>query len=94
MEVGVAVPLGSREVDDGAAPTLDRAATGAGRTIRRTARTGPDRTRTLSLTVLNRRLTLWGFSPQLALVDEARTTNAQARDYRRNRAELRFVQQF
>ena len=53
-----------------------------------------DRTRTLSLTVLNRKLTLWGFSPQLALVDEARTTNAQARDYRRNRAELRFVQQF
>ena len=48
----------------------------------------------LSVTVLNRGLTVLGFSPQLALVNEVRTTNAQARDYKRNRAELRFVQQF
>ena len=53
-----------------------------------------DRTRVLSVTVLNRGLTVLGFSPQLALVNEVRTTNAQARDYKRNRAELRFVQQF
>jgi hypothetical protein len=53
-----------------------------------------DRTRTLSATVLNRGLTVLGFSPQLALIHERRTTNAQARDYKRIRAELRFVQQF
>ena len=32
--------------------------------------------------------------PQLALIHEARQTNAQAQDYDRNRAELRFVRQF
>ena len=53
-----------------------------------------DRTRTFSISVLNRAFTLYGFSPQLALVNEARATNAQAQDYDRNRAELRFVRQF
>ncbi len=53
-----------------------------------------DRTRTFSISVLNRAFTLLGFSPQLALVHEARLTNAQAQDYERNRAELRFVRQF
>ena len=53
-----------------------------------------DRTRTFSLSVLNRAFTLFGFSPQLALINEARATNAQAQDYDRNRAELRFVRQF
>ena len=53
-----------------------------------------DRTRTFSISVLNRALTLFGFSPQLALINEARQTNAQAQDYDRNRAELRFVRQF
>jgi hypothetical protein len=52
-----------------------------------------DRTRTLSLSVLNRAFTLYGFSPQLALINEARLTNAQLQDYERNRAELRFVRQ-
>ena len=53
-----------------------------------------DRTRTFTLSVLNRALALFGFSPQLALINEARQTNAQAQDYDRNRAELRFVRQF
>ena len=52
------------------------------------------RTRTFSVSVLNRAFTLYGFSPQLALINEARLTNAQAQDYDRNRAELRFVRQF
>ena len=53
-----------------------------------------DRTRTLSVTVLNRGLTVLGFSPQVVLVNEVQTTNAQAQDYKRNRAELRLVRQF
>ena len=53
-----------------------------------------DRIRSFSISVLNRGFTLFGFSPQLALINEARLTNAQAQDYDRNRAELRFVRQF
>ena len=53
-----------------------------------------DRIRTFSVSVLNRAFTLFGFSPQLAVIHEARQTNAQAQDYDRNRAELRFVRQF
>ena len=53
-----------------------------------------DRIRSFSLSVLNRAVTLFGFSPQLALIHEARVTNAQAQDYDRNRAELRFIRQF
>ena len=53
-----------------------------------------DRTRTFSVSVLNRALTVLGFSPQLALIHDTRLTNAQAQDYDRNRAELRFVRQF
>ena len=53
-----------------------------------------DRTRTFTLSVLNRAFTLFRFSPQLALIHEARQTNAQAQDFERNRAELRFVRQF
>ena len=53
-----------------------------------------DRTRTFSISILNRGFTLLRFSPQLALIHEARVTNAQALDYDRNRAELRFVRQF
>ena len=53
-----------------------------------------DRIRSFSLSVLNRALTLYGFSPQLALIHDTRLTNAQAQDYDRNRAELRFVRQF
>ena len=53
-----------------------------------------DRIRSFSVSILNRALTLFRFSPQLALINEARLTNAQAQGYERNRAELRFVRQF
>ena len=53
-----------------------------------------DRNRTFTVSVLNRAFTIWGFSPQLALIHDTRLTNAQAQDYDRNRAELRFVRQF
>ena len=53
-----------------------------------------DRSRTFSVSVLNRAFAPFGFSPQVVLIHETRLTNAQAQDYDRNRAELRFVRQF
>ena len=53
-----------------------------------------DRTRILRATVHNRAFTLYGFSPQLVVTNEARDTNAQLYDYKRTRAELRVVRQF
>ena len=53
-----------------------------------------DRIRTFSISLLNRAVTIYGFSPQLALIHDTRLTNAQAQDYERDRAELRFVRQF
>ena len=53
-----------------------------------------DRTRILRATVHNRAFTLFGFSPQLVVTNEARHTNAQLYDYKRTRAELRAVRQF
>ena len=53
-----------------------------------------DRTRILRATVHNRAFTLYGFSPQLVVTNEARDTNAQLYDYKRARAELRAVRQF
>ena len=53
-----------------------------------------DRTRILRVSAFNRRLTLFGFSPELLLAHEARKSNAQLYDYRRNRAELRFQRLF
>ena len=53
-----------------------------------------DRTRILRATVHNRAFTLFGFSPQLVVTNEARDTNAQLHDYKRTRAELRAVRQF
>ena len=53
-----------------------------------------DRTRSLRVSVHNRALTILGFSPQISLVNEVRTTNAQLYDYTRTGGELRFVRQF
>ena len=53
-----------------------------------------DTTRILRASVHNRAFTLVGFSPELVLVREERTTNAQLYDYKRTRGELRFVRQF
>ena len=53
-----------------------------------------DRTRSLRLSVHNRGFTIYGFSPELVVVNEARATNAQLYDYERTHGELRFVRQF
>ena len=53
-----------------------------------------DRVRILSVSVFNRAFTFRGFSPQLSLVNEERESTAQLYDYKRSRAELRFVRQF
>ena len=53
-----------------------------------------DRTRILRASVHNRAITVLGFSPELVLVEEERTSNAQLHGYERTRGELRFVRQF
>ena len=53
-----------------------------------------DRTRVLRATLLNRSFDVFGFSPQVALVREARGSNAQLYDYQRTRTELTFQRQF
>ena len=53
-----------------------------------------DLTRTIRLFAHNRALTLEGFSPQLSVTQESRSTNAQLHDYRRVSGELRFVRLF
>ena len=53
-----------------------------------------DRTRSVRLSVHNRGLTVFGFSPAIVAVHEERETNAQLYDYERTRGELRFVRQF
>ncbi len=53
-----------------------------------------DRTWSVRLNVLNRALTLGGFSPQISAVYEKRTSNAQLHDYKRFSGELRLVRLF
>ena len=53
-----------------------------------------DLTRSLRLFAHNRALTLGGFSPQVSVTREQRTTNAQLYDYERVSGELRFVRLF
>ena len=53
-----------------------------------------DRTRVLRFSVLNRALTVYGFSPQVVFVNERRKSNAQLYDLERDRVELRIVRQF
>ena len=53
-----------------------------------------DRTRSLRASLHNRGFTLFGFSPELVVVNEERETNAQLHGFQRTRGELRFVQQF
>ena len=53
-----------------------------------------DLTRTLRVFAHNRALTLEGFSPQVSVTQEQRTTNAQLYDYERISGELRFVRLF
>ena len=53
-----------------------------------------DLTRSIRLNAYNRAVTLGGFSPQVSLVQEKRTSNAQLHGYRRTAGELRFVRLF
>ncbi len=53
-----------------------------------------DRTWSVRLNVLNRALTLRGFSPQISAVYEKRSSNAQLHGYERFSGELRAVRQF
>ena len=53
-----------------------------------------DLTRSLRVDVHNRAVTVAGFSPQVSMVQEERTSNAQLHGYDRLSGELRFVQLF
>ena len=53
-----------------------------------------DQTRILQATLLNRAITVYGFSPQIAFSNELRESNAQLFDFKRNRVEMRWVRQF
>ena len=53
-----------------------------------------DLTRSLRVNAFHRGFTIGGFSPQVSLVREARTSNAQLHDYERTFGELRFVRLF
>ena len=53
-----------------------------------------DLTRSFRLNAYNRAFTVQGFSPQISLVQEQRTSNAQLHDYNRLYGELRFVRLF
>ena len=53
-----------------------------------------DRTWSLSLSLLKRDFTVYGFSPQLVVTHEERDSNAQLVSYDRTHGELRFVRQF
>ena len=53
-----------------------------------------DSIRSFSLSVVKRAFTVFGYSPQLALIHEARLTSPQAQGCDRNRAELRLARQF
>ena len=53
-----------------------------------------DQTRILQATLLNRAITVYGFSPQIAFSNQVRTSNAQFFDFQRNLVEMRWVRQF
>ena len=53
-----------------------------------------DQTRILQATLLNRAITVYGFSPQVAFSNQVRESNGQLFDYKRNLVEMRWVRQF
>ena len=53
-----------------------------------------DQTRILQATLLNRAITVYGFSPQIAFSNQVRDSNAQLFDFKRNLVEMRWVRQF
>ena len=62
--------------------------------VRERGRSREDRTRTLSASLYHRAFTVYGFSPQLVVTKDVRTSNAQLYGYERTRGEMRFVRQF
>ena len=56
--------------------------------------TRADQTRILRATLLNRAITVYGFSPQVAFSNQVRESNAQLFDFKRNLVEMRWVRQF
>ena len=56
--------------------------------------TREDQTRILRATLLNRAITVYGFSPQIAFSNQLRESNAQLFDFKRNLVEMRWVRQF
>ena len=53
-----------------------------------------DRTRILGATLLNRAITVYGFSPQIAFSHQVRESNSERFDFQRNLVEMRWVRQF
>ena len=53
-----------------------------------------DQVRILQATLLNRAITVYGFSPQIAFSNQVRESNAQLFDFKRNLVEMRWVRQF
>ena len=53
-----------------------------------------DQTRILQATLLNRAITVFGFSPQVVFSNQVRESNAQLFDFQRNLVEMRWVRQF
>ena len=53
-----------------------------------------DETHSIRIAVLKRDFTIRGFSPQLSITLERRSSNAQQADYRRTGAEISFARQF
>ena len=53
-----------------------------------------DQTQILQATLLNRAITVYGFSPQIAFSNQVRESNAQLFDFKRNLVEMRWVRQF
>ena len=62
--------------------------------VREVGRSREDRTRTLSASIYHRGFTVYGFSPQLVVTKDARTSNAQLHGYDRTRGEMRLIRQF
>ena len=62
--------------------------------VRERGRSREDRTRTRSVSLYHRAFTVYGFSPQLVVTNDVRTSNAQLYGYERTRGEMRFVRQF
>ena len=62
--------------------------------VRERGRSREDRIRTLSGSLYHRAFTVYGFSPQLVVTKDVRTSNAQLYGYERTRGEIRLVRQF